>query len=154
LLDVLEGIRSIPLPQDSVLGPATLNIGVIAGGRAPNVVADQAQAEIMFRIVGDPAALREAVAATAASRVEAREVLFTPAVRLTPFDGLPTTVVAFTTDIPFFQGAWGKPFLIGPGRIHVAHSSEECVSKKQLVEAVEIYVRMVKRLLEQGAESR
>jgi acetylornithine deacetylase len=154
LLDVLEGIRSIPLPQDSLLGPATLNIGVIAGGRAPNVVADQAQAEIMFRIVGDPAALREAVAAIAAARVEAREVLFTPAVRLTPLDGLPTTVVAFTTDIPFFQGAWGKPFLIGPGSIHVAHSSEECVSKKQLVEAVEIYVRMVKQLLEQGAASR
>jgi acetylornithine deacetylase len=152
LLDVLDGIRSIPLPEDSLLGPATLNIGVIAGGRAPNVVADEARAEIMFRIVGDPAALREAVAAAAAG-VEAREVLFTPALRLTPFDGLPTTVVAFTTDIPFFRGAWGKPFLIGPGSIHVAHSSEEYISKKQLVEAVEIYVRMVKQLLGQGTAS-
>jgi acetylornithine deacetylase len=153
LLDVLEGIRSIPLPEDSLLGPATLNIGVLSGGRAPNVLADEARAEIMFRMVGEPAGLREAVAGASAGRVEAREVLFTPAVRLTPLDGLPTTVVAFTTDIPFFQGAWGKPFLIGPGSIHVAHSSEERICKRQLVEGVEIYARMVKQLREQGTGS-
>ena len=134
LLDVLYDTRFIPLPSDTLLGPTTLNIGVISGGRAPNVVADEARAEIMFRIVGDPAGLREAVAAASVGRVEAREVLFTPAIRLTPFDGLPTTVVAFTTDIPFFQGAWGQPFLIGPGSIQVAHSSEEHIPKKQLLE--------------------
>lgn len=153
LLDVLEDTRLIPLPFDTLFGPTTLNIGVISGGRAPNVVADEARAELMFRIVGDPAGLREAVAAASAARVEAREVLFTPAIRLTPFDGLPTTVVAFTTDIPFFQGAWGQPFLIGPGSIHVAHTNEEHIPKKQLLEAVEIYSRMVKQLLEQGMMS-
>jgi acetylornithine deacetylase len=91
--------------------------------------------------------------AAAAGSVQAREVLFAPSVRLTPFDHLPTTVVAFTTDIPFFEGAWGKPFLIGPGSIHVAHTSEEHILKKQLLEAVGIYARMVKQLLEQGAAS-
>ena len=149
LLDVLHAIRSIPLPQDPLLGKTTLNIGVISGGRAPNVVADEARAEIMFRIVGDTADLRQAVVASSA-RVEAREVLFTPAIRLTPFDGLPTTVVAFTTDIPFFRGVWGQPFLIGPGSIHVAHTNEEHIPKKQLLEAVQIYSRMVKQLLEKG----
>jgi acetylornithine deacetylase len=153
LLDVLEDTRLIPLPFDTLLGSTTLNIGVISGGRAPNVVADEARAEIMFRIVGDPAGVREAVTAAAAARVEAREVLFTPAIRLTPLDGLPTTVVAFTTDIPFFQGAWGQPFLIGPGSIHVAHTSEEHIPKKQLLEAVAIYSRMVKQLLAQGTMS-
>jgi acetylornithine deacetylase len=152
LLDALQTIRWIPLPQDPLLGKTTLNIGVISGGRAPNVVADEARAEIMFRVVGDPASLRQAVAAST-GRVEAREVLFTPAIRLTPFDGLPATVVAFTTDIPFFQGAWGQPFLIGPGSIHVAHTSEEHIPKKQLLEAVEIYSRMVKQLLEKGTAS-
>jgi acetylornithine deacetylase len=150
LLDVLHAIRSIPLPEDPLLGKTTLNIGVISGGRAPNVVADEARAEIMFRIVGDTADLRQAVVASA-SRVEAREVLFTPAIRLTPFDGLPTTVVAFTTDIPFFRGTWGQPFLIGPGSIHVAHTSEEHIPKKQLLEAAQIYSRMVKQLLEKGS---
>ncbi|HTQ60807.1 MAG TPA: M20/M25/M40 family metallo-hydrolase [Candidatus Solibacter sp.] len=151
LLDVLRAIRMIELPHDPLLGQSTLNIGVIAGGRAPNVIADHAQAEIMFRTVGDPEATRQAVLAAAAGRAEAREVLHSAALRLTPFDGLPTTVVAFTTDIPTYNGAWGKPFLIGPGSIHLAHTAEERMPKKELSEAVEIYARMVKQLLATGA---
>ena len=70
-----------------------------------------------------------------------------PALRLGALPGIPTTVVAYTTDIPAFGGAWGEPFLIGPGTIHVAHTLEERVPKAQLAEAVEIYRRMVRELL-------
>ena len=150
LLDTLRAIRSIPLPEDPLLGQSTLNIGTIAGGRAPNVVADHAQAEIMFRTVGHPGEIRQAVFAAVRGRAEAREVLHTPALRLSVFDGLPTTVVAFATDIPTFNGAWGQPFLIGPGSIHLAHTAEERIPKKQLSDAVEIYARMVKQLLRTG----
>ena len=150
LLDVLQEIREISLPHDALLGTSTLNIGTICGGRAPNVIADEARAEIMFRTVGDPAPLRAAVAAAVAERAEAREELYTPALRLAPFDGLPTTVVAFATDIPVFEGAWGQPFLIGPGNIHAAHTTEERVSKKELSEATRIYARMVRQLLVSG----
>ena len=150
LLDVLRDVRQIPLPEDALLGRSTLNIGTIAGGRAPNVVADHAEAEIMFRTVGDPAQIRKAVSAATTGRAEAREVLHTPAMQLAKFDGLPTTIVAFTTDIPMFNGAWGRPFLIGPGSIHVAHTAEERVSKKELSEAVDIYARMASQLLATG----
>ena len=154
LLDVLEEIRRLALPEDSRLGPTTLNVGTISGGRAPNVVADEARAEIMFRVVDDPAALRAGVAAAADGRIEAREVLFAPALRLNELDGLPTTVVAFTTDIPFFEGAWGEPFLIGPGSIHLAHTGEERIPKRELLEAVDIYAHMVGQLLQQGVTAR
>jgi acetylornithine deacetylase len=147
LLDVLQDIRSIALPHDALLGPSTLNIGTICGGHAPNVVADEARAEIMFRTVGEAPPIREAVSAAVAGRVEVREVSHTSALRLSSFDGLPTTVVAFATDIPALGGQWGEPFLIGPGSIHVAHTAEEHVAKKSLVEAVEIYARMVTQLL-------
>jgi acetylornithine deacetylase len=150
LLDVLRAIRLIALPEDPLLGPSSLNIGTIAGGRAPNVVADHAEAEIMFRTVGDPAEIRQAVLAAAAGRAEVREVLHTPAMRLSAFDGLPTTVVAFATDIPTFNGAWGQPFLIGPGSIHLAHTAEERIPKQQLSDAVDIYARMVRQLLATG----
>jgi len=150
LLDVLQDIRRIALPKDAVLGPSTLNVGVISGGRAPNVVADEARAEIMFRTVGDPGVLREAVAAAASGRAEAREEIHIPAVRLTAFNGLPTTAVAFATDIPALGDVWGKPFLIGPGSIHVAHTAEERISKRELSEAVEIYTRMATQLLNEG----
>jgi acetylornithine deacetylase len=80
-------------------------------------------------------------------------VLHTPAVQLSKFDGLPTTTVAFATDIPTFGGVWGQPFLIGPGSIHVAHTAEERVSKKELSDAVGIYARMATQLFATGRSS-
>jgi acetylornithine deacetylase len=147
LLEVLEDVRRMPLRSDKLLGKSTLNIGTIAGGRAPNVIADNAQAELMFRLVGDSAVVRDALTALVRGRVEVREALCTEPLRMEALDGLKTTVVAFTTDIPNFAGAWGKPLLIGPGTIHVAHTSEERISKKELEDAVGIYERMVKELL-------
>lgn len=147
LLDALARVRAIPLPVDPVLGACTLNIGQLHGGRAPNVIADHAEASLMFRLVGDPAPLRESVARAVAGLAEAREILCIPALKLGALDGFETTVVAFTTDIPAFGGAWGEPFLIGPGSIHVAHTSEERVPKAQLAEAVTLYQAVVKRLL-------
>jgi acetylornithine deacetylase len=122
-------------------------VGTICGGRAPNVVADGACSEIMFLTVGDPALIREAVSEAVRGHAEAREVVHTSAVRLSRFDGLPTTVVAFATDIPSFDGNWGKPFLIGPGSIRVARTAEVRIAKRSIVEAVEIYARMVTQLL-------
>jgi acetylornithine deacetylase len=147
LLDALQDVRAIPMPVDPLLGPSTLNIGTISGGRAPNVVPDSASAEVMIRLVGDPARLRAAIDKAVEGRATAREVLCIPAVRLGGLKGIDTTVVAYTTDIPEFNGAWGKPFLLGPGSIHVAHTLEEHVPKRQLVEAVEIYQKMVRQLL-------
>ncbi|MCS7313883.1 MAG: M20/M25/M40 family metallo-hydrolase, partial [Bryobacteraceae bacterium] len=134
LLDFLEEVRRLQLPVDALLGASTLNIGTIAGGRAPNVIADHARAEIMVRLVGDPDPVREAFRRAAAGRVELREVLMVPAIRLKALEGFPTTVVAFTTDIPAFGGAWGEPLLIGPGSIHMAHTMHEHVAKAQLLE--------------------
>jgi acetylornithine deacetylase len=147
LLDVLERIRRIPMPEDPVLGRATLNIGTISGGRAPNVVPDKARAEILIRLVSDAEPMRRAVEEAAFGLAEANEVLSIPAVRLNSLGELPTTVVSFITDIPAFGGAWGEPFLIGPGSIHTAHTLEERVPKRQLLEAVDIYRTLVERLL-------
>jgi acetylornithine deacetylase len=152
LLDAVRDIRAIELPKDEVLGQSTLNVGTIHGGRAPNVIADEAKAELMFRLVKDAAPLRAEVARVAAQHgVEAQEVLHCPAVHLGAVADLPTTVVAFTTDIPTFEGAWGKPFLLGPGSIHDAHTSEEYIDKKELTDAVGIYAHMVRQLLTTGA---
>jgi acetylornithine deacetylase len=147
LLECLAEIRKLPLPSDDLLGPSTLNIGTISGGRAPNIVADEAAAEIMIRLVGDSSAIRDGIAQAVNGRAEAREVLEIPALRLGSLPGMDTTVVAYTTDIPAFGGAWGTPFLIGPGSIHVAHTLEERVPKRQLEGAVSIYQNMVCQLL-------
>ena len=146
LLEALARIRSVKLPTDPLLGPSTLNIGIIKGGRAPNVVADEARAEILIRVVDDGSQLRTNIEKAAGPDAEAEEVLLIPAVRLQSLEGFETTVVAFTTDIPAFNGAWGQPFLIGPGSIHVAHTAQERIPKSQLSEAVELYKRLIERL--------
>jgi acetylornithine deacetylase len=146
LLDALERIRRIELPTDDLLGPSTLNIGTITGGRAPNVIPDEARAEIMIRVVGDAAELRRKIEAAVRLDAEAQEILLIPSVHLRPLDGFQSTVVAFTTDIPAFGNAWGEPFLIGPGSIHVAHTSEERIPKAELMEAVGLYRQLVERL--------
>jgi len=146
LLDALEAIRRVPLPKDGLLGPSTLNIGTISGGRAPNVIPDAAKAELLVRLVGDPAPVREAFARAVGTRAELREVLYIPVIHFARVDSLPTTVVSYTTDVPVFGRSWGEPLLLGPGSIHVAHTSEERISKRELAEAVELYVEVVKRL--------
>jgi acetylornithine deacetylase len=146
LLDTLVDVRRITLPVDATLGPSTLNIGTIGGGRAPNVIPDEARAEILIRLVGDSASTKQALGDAVGGRVELNEILEIPAVRLGSLDGIETTVVAYTTDIPAFGTAWGQPFLFGPGTIHVAHTLEERVPKRQLLDAVEIYQRMVEDL--------
>jgi acetylornithine deacetylase len=149
LLDALELVRRIPLPTDVKLGPSTLNIGVIEGGRAPNVIPDYARAQLFIRLVDDGAATRKAVNDAVAHLVEVKEILCIPAIHLGSLPGFDTMVASYTTDIPAFGGAWGTPFLLGPGTIHFAHTSEERVPKKELLACVEIYKRMVKELQEQ-----
>ena len=110
------------------------------------MIADHAVAEIFIRVVGEVAELRDEIREAAEPDAQAHEVLFIPACRLGAMEGFRTTVVSFTSDIPAFNGAWGEPFLIGPGSIHVAHTAEEHILKSQLEEAVDIYANLVRRL--------
>jgi acetylornithine deacetylase len=149
LLDVLARVRCVPVERDPVLGASTVNIGTIAGGRAPNVIPDYAQAEVFIRLVDDGASSRAAMAEAAGDLAEAREVLCIPAVRLGTLDGFETTVVSYTTDIPAFDGTWGQPFLFGPGSIRLAHTDEERVPKRELIEAVQTYQKLARQLIRQ-----
>jgi acetylornithine deacetylase len=76
-----------------------------------------------------------------------------PFMRLRTLDGLPTMVAAFTTDIPSLSN-WGEPLLLGPGSIHVAHTDGEFVEKTQLLDAVELYCAVAKRLGSRAAAPR
>jgi len=155
LLAALARLRALSLPSDPILGETTLNIGTLAGGRAANVIADRARAEVMLRTVGSSAellpALREAIEGGAAGgagaglRIAAwRE---TPAIYLGALPGFETCVVKYTTDIPRLS-RWGEPFLLGPGSIHVAHTPHERVAKRELVQAAELYRSLVEVLLD------
>jgi acetylornithine deacetylase len=147
LLDVLGRLRGLTLPTDPILGETTLNIGTLSGGRAPNIVADHARAEVTIRTVGETADVRRKIAAAvhAVPGVRIAEIRETPAIHLGSIPGFETSIVKYTTDIPRL-GAWGEPFLLGPGSIHVAHTAQERVPKRDLEDAVRLYKEMVCRL--------
>ncbi|MEQ1884213.1 MAG: M20/M25/M40 family metallo-hydrolase [Bryobacteraceae bacterium] len=149
LLDALQRLRGIELPVNPILGKSTMNIGTLQGGRAPNVIPDHARAEVFIRLVDDGEATHKAVQEAVGGLAEAREVLRIPAVHMEAIEGLDTSVVAFTTDIPEFKGAWGRPLLYGPGSIHFAHTSEERVPKSELIDAIHVYQRIARQLLTQ-----
>ncbi|MBV9742388.1 MAG: M20/M25/M40 family metallo-hydrolase [Acidobacteriia bacterium] len=152
LVEALAEILRMPLPVDPLLGASTLNVGTISGGHAPNIVADSATAEIMIRLVGDSTSTKEALARALHGRAELLHILEIPALRLGSLDGMETTIVAYTTDIPAFGSQWGQPFLIGPGSIHVAHTLEEHVPKSELLEAIGIYKTMVRQLCKRASK--
>ena len=145
LLDALMVIRGVPLPGDPLLGRTHYTVGLIEGGVAPNVVSPHASAELLFRTVGDGAAVRQAIAVVD-GLVEIEPVLDVPAVRLHTVGGFETAVFPYTTDVPLLT-RWGTPLLLGPGSIHVAHTDEEHVHVDELSEAVRLYEALARRLL-------
>jgi len=145
LLDTLVDLRSIALPADPVLGVTHYTIGTIAGGVAPNVVSPSAEAEVMFRTVGDAGEVMRAIAPLA-RRVAIEQILDVPTANLTTVPGFDTAVFPYTTDIPFLD-RWGRALLFGPGSVHVAHTANEFIEIAELRAAVDSYVAIARALL-------
>jgi acetylornithine deacetylase len=145
LLAALARLQKIKLPETEGIGSTTMNIGLIEGGRAPNVIPDFARAQLLFRLVGPSEQLRRDIENAVAGLAEPKVVLEIPFVRLKTFEGFSTMTASFTTDIPALSN-WGEPLLIGPGSIHVAHTDREFVNKKELHEAVELYCSIARNL--------
>jgi acetylornithine deacetylase len=146
LITALDRLRSMKLPENPEVGPCTLNIGIIEGGRAPNVIPDFAKAQLLYRLVGASDELRRQIAETVAGLAETEVVLEIPFMKLQTVPGIETMAAAFTTDIPALN-QWGAPMLLGPGSIHVAHTDREFISKTELHEAVDLYCRVAKQVL-------
>ncbi|MDQ2832872.1 MAG: M20/M25/M40 family metallo-hydrolase [Acidobacteriota bacterium] len=146
LVAALHDVLELPLPVDPEIGASTLNIGLIEGGRAPNVIADKAEAHILVRLVGPADEIKRSILDTVGERAQVDFSLELPFVRMRKVGNLPTMVAKFTTDIPSLT-AWGEPFLLGPGSIHVAHTRDEKIAKKELLEAVELYVELASGLV-------
>jgi acetylornithine deacetylase len=145
LLDNLNSLRRSEWPSDPTLGETTLNIGVISGGPAANIISDHAAASVVIRVVSDLEELKKIALAALDERVNVTVTTETPAIRLQAVEGFETCVVKYTTDIPKLT-RWGRPLLLGPGTIHVAHTLEERVPKQEVADAVGLYANLVKQL--------
>ena len=151
LLDTIERIRRIPLPRDALLGPSTLNLGLIDGGVAPNVIPPFASAQLLVRTVEPTGPLRAMIAEQLAAGVS---VAFPVELPFHKSGGAPpgwdTTVVRYASDLPFLS-SWGEGFQMGPGSIRVAHTAKEHILKADLLRGVDLYVRLAADLLSREA---
>jgi len=145
LVEALHRIHAMKLPSAPDVGACTKNVGTIEGGRARNIISDFARAELFYRLVGSGEEVRRGIVEAVGDLVEIEFTREAPFMRMHTIDGLPTMVAAFTTDVPSLT-SWGKPLLVGPGSIHVAHTEGEFVEKKQLTDAVELYCAIATRL--------
>jgi acetylornithine deacetylase len=145
LLDALMVLRGVTLPDDPLLGRTHYTVGLIEGGVAPNVVSPHASAELSFRTVGSGDAVREAMHIVE-SLVSVEHVLDVPAVRMHTLPGFDTAVFPYTTDVPMLT-RWGKPLLVGPGSIHVAHTDHEHLAIEEMMTGVSLYESLAKQLL-------
>lgn len=145
LLDALMVVRGVDLPDDPELGRTHYSVGLIEGGVAPNVVSPSASAELVFRTVGDGADVIRALDVVRGI-VDVETVVDIPAVRMYTEPGFETAVFPFTTDVPLLTN-WGRPILMGPGSIHVAHTDHEHLAIDELASAIELYTALAVRLL-------
>ena len=141
LVHLLAELETVKFPSDSALGDTTINIGVIEGGVADNVLAPSAEARLMARLVTEPEAFEKQLRSWAGDRAELETGITVPPLRLQTLPGFPTSVAAFATDIPKLS-RWGKPYLFGPGSIHHAHRDDEHVVVSELRSAVDAYVKI------------
>lgn len=148
ILDTIERIRRLPLPVDPLLGAGSLNVGIIRGGVAPNVIPASARAELLMRLVGPSEPLRTTIAACAEPGVTVTFPTELAAYKNTapPPDGWDTTVVGFASDLPFHT-TWGERYQLGPGSIRVAHTGEERIAKAELLQGVELYAKLARDLM-------
>jgi acetylornithine deacetylase len=146
LIAALSRVLDLELPVVDDIGASTLNIGMIEGGRAPNVVPDHAEAQLLVRTVGDSQATRTALTEAVAGLADIDFPLEIPFMRMRHIDGMQTMVASFTSDVPALTN-WGEPLLIGPGSIHVAHTLDEKLSKRELFEAIDLYTQIAGSLV-------
>lgn len=146
LLDILDDVRHTKFPSDEFFGETTVNIGVIEGGVALNVIAPSAEASLLIRLTTPRAPIEEALENVIRGRGEIEVLSCSEPVRMVAVDGFKQKTVRFTTDIPYLAN-WGRPLLLGPGSILVAHTKDEFVLKKDLEDAVSLYADLGKKLL-------
>jgi acetylornithine deacetylase len=167
IIPALYALQQMKLPYSEKYGNTTLNIGLIEGGVAANVIAEDAVAKIAIRIAdGEPAAIEEIILDTLKKTGQELDVKFGGGYGPVYIDsdvpgvycvemlcadslhsiGFENIVVNYGTDIPNLKGDH-KRYLYGPGTILMAHSDHEHLKVSDLETAVEGYKALIKHSL-------
>jgi len=143
LLEALVKVKDMKLPKHRVLGASTLNVGFIQGGVAANVFAAYAEAHVMVRTVTKSKPIYDKIKKICGSKVRVVLESMNDPVNLNSEKGFRKTIVSFNTDAPYLKKISKKLYLLGPGSILDAHRPDEKIAKKEIIQAVSIYKKLV-----------
>jgi acetylornithine deacetylase len=146
LIDLLQRVKEADLPVDPLLGKTTINIGMISGGVATNVVAASATADLDIRTTRSN---KETLAIL--SRIIGRsnmEVTYSFEHTVTDSGFIKKLraeriVAPYFTEM-FFWAKKSKTLIFGAGDFKLAHSDNEKVRKLDLEKGKEMYLQMIK----------
>lgn len=142
VLSALEAIRHEDWPTHEVLGPTTINVGVIEGGVAANVFAPSARAEVLIRAVSGVAPTIERIRQFCEiSGVDVSFPAFNDPVFFDPPEGVETSIASFNTDATYLNEI-APVWLVGPGDIQVAHSDHEHISVQSFLDGIDLYEKL------------
>ncbi len=154
----LAAVLDADLGASPVYGNTTVNVGVLAGGVAANVIAASASAQLAVRVaLGPQATGHEVVRARIAAILDAVDdegggfdLSCTHGYGVVDCDcavpGFDTITVNYGTDVPNLAGNHTR-YLYGPGDILVAHSDHEALTVGDLETAVEGYKALIEHVL-------
>ena len=149
LLDWLQRLREVPLPEDAELGAEVWNLGVLRAGDAANIVPAAAEAHLLVRALPG-SVLGERILALAPPAGKAELLLEEPADRYPEIPGFPRAVVPFGSDAPRLRDLvpGRAAVLAGPGSISVAHTDHEHLSFADLAAGIELNRRLALHFLD------
>jgi acetylornithine deacetylase len=147
MIQALSRLLMCELPYQPTFGATTVNVGVLNGGVAPNVIAPLAEARLMIRLGAPIETVLGAVSEILGPSIEIEVTSKSEPHRIHVPDGTKGKVVRFGSDVPYLAKI-GTPLLVGPGSIHDAHTKGEKVKKQDLFRAVDFYYQLAVRLME------
>ncbi|KAI1761914.1 Zn-dependent exopeptidase [Hypoxylon sp. FL1150] len=153
----LVRVLDTDLGSSEEFGNTTINVGLLAGGVAANVIPEKATARIAGRVAIGPESDGGAIVAE-----RLREVLRSVDDEAFAFDckygygvikcdcdveGFETTTVNYGTDVHNLEGNHTR-YLYGPGSIFVAHGPDEAIRLGDMEQAVEDFKKLILHALE------
>jgi acetylornithine deacetylase len=140
MMDWIEAIRSIELVSDPELGPEVWNLGLLKGGRASNVVADYAEAELALRTVPG-GRLKEALESAWPPRGRLEVLVEEGWAYFDVPKGFSAAPVPFGSDLVALRALApdADAILCGPGRRELAHTGVEELSAEELSAGIELF---------------
>lgn len=146
MIDALARLVHARLPHEPQFGPTTVNVGVLEGGVAPNVIAPHAEASVLIRLGTSKDRVLAEVKRLLGEEVAVEVRSFSDPHEILVPEGMSGEVVRFGSDVPYLA-AIGTCLMVGPGSIHDAHTRHEKIRKADLEAAVDLYTKIAEALL-------